>query len=199
MALCLNVFSLPNEHIQFLKHNPQTMQVYLVGQIPELEAVVAIKQQSILTQLVRLIRGGKALVLPQDWPQHQVEMIGPDINHRNVDLYHYILNDTEELVRGAGSIFQTWLDINHHDAIKMDRSNESFAFESHRLAELAILLSKLDEQTVRNRFNAWLLEHNPDYIPQESEYLEMFTGWQRFKAGIAKAVEQNWGLVWVTQ
>ncbi|ABZ78058.1 hypothetical protein Shal_3515 [Shewanella halifaxensis HAW-EB4] len=198
MALCLNLFSLPNGHIQFLKHNPQTIQAYLMGQAPELEAEVAIKQQSLLSKLVRGISGRKALELPRDWPQDEIKMIGPNVNHRNVDLYHYILNDTEERVKGAGSLFQTWLDIHNHDAIKMDRCNESFAFESYALAELFTLLSKLDEPVVRGRFDAWLLEYNPDYIPKESEYLEMIQGWEHFRVKVHEAMEVNHGLMWVT-
>ncbi|MCG9732077.1 hypothetical protein L1D44_20010 [Shewanella sp. Isolate13] len=199
MALCLNVFSLPNEHIQFLKHNPQTMQDYLLGQAPSEQTFASAKSQPLLVQFVRLLTGSKKPVLPLDWPSVEVEMIGPDVNHRNVDLYHYILNNTEARVRGAGSLFQTWLDINQHDAIKMDAEGESFAFKSRSLPELSTLLSQLDEQTIRDRFNAWLLEHNPDYIPQESEYLDIITGWKRFNVGVAKAIEQHWGLIWVTQ
>lgn len=199
MALCLNVLSLPDEHIQFLKHEPQTLQDYLLGQIPTVQTFAAAKPQPLLVQFVRLLSGAKKPTLPLDWPSTEVEMIGPDVNHRNVDLYHYILNNTEARVKGAGSLFQTWLDINNHDAIKMDADNESFAFQSLMLPELSALLARLDEQTVRDRFNAWLLEHNPDYLPREDEYLEMTQGWQRFYTKVNEAESSGFGLLWITQ
>ncbi|ABV88747.1 hypothetical protein [Shewanella pealeana] len=199
MALCLNVLSLPDEHIQFLKHEPQTLQDYLLGQIPTVQTFAAAKPQPLLVQFVRLLSGAKKPTLPLDWPSTEMEMIGPDVNHRNVDLYHYILNNTEARVKGAGSLFQTWLDINNHDAIKMDADNESFAFQSLMLPELSALLARLDEQTVRDRFNAWLLEHNPDYLPREDEYLEMTQGWQGFYTKVSEAERQGFGLLWVTQ
>ncbi|GIU05744.1 MULTISPECIES: hypothetical protein [unclassified Shewanella] len=199
MALCLNVLSLPDEHIQFLKQQPQTLQDYLLGQVPTEQMFTAAKPQPLLVQLVRFLTGAKKPSLPLDWPSIEVEMIGPNVNHRNVDLYHFILNNTEERVKGAGSLFQTWLDINNHDAIKMDADNESFAFRSQTLVELADLLKKLDEQTVKDRFNAWLLEHNPDYFPNEDEYLEMIQGWQRFSAKVSEAKGNGLGLLWVSQ
>ncbi|WP_299804101.1 hypothetical protein [uncultured Shewanella sp.] len=199
MALCLNVLSLPDKHIQFLKHEPHTLQDYLLGQVPTEQTFTAAKPQPLLVQFVRFLTWAKKPSLPLDWPSTEVEMIGPDVNHRNVDLYHYILNNTEERVKGAGSLFQTWLDINNHDAIKMDADNESFAFHSQALPELSTLLAKLDEQTVRDRFNAWLLEHNPDYFPKEDEYLEMFQGWQRFSAKVSEAKSNGLGLLWVAR
>ncbi|MGS0681271.1 hypothetical protein ACVBIL_08935 [Shewanella sp. 125m-7] len=199
MALCLNVFALPNEHIQFLKYYPQTLEAYLMGQAPDIDAGLASKPSSILAKLVMLMSGKKSPAQPQDWPNKEVSMIGPNVNHRNVDLYHYVLNDTEARVKGAGSLFQTWLDITHHDAIKMDSENESFAFESHRLPVLVSLLSKLDEHSVRARFDAWLAIHNPDYIVQQPEYQEMIQGFERFKGQVIEANKQGFGLMWVTQ
>ncbi|MGS0673805.1 hypothetical protein [Shewanella sp. 125m-1] len=197
MALCLNIFSLPNEHIRFLKAHPQTLDAYLQGQKPQ--ADVFQERGSLLSKIAKLMAGSGAQSLPNDWPEHEAMMIGPDANHRNVDLYHYILNNTEERVKGAGSLFQTWLDITHHDAIKMDADNESFAFESHRLPALVSLLSVLDECRVRDRFDAWLAIHNPDYIVQEPEYQEMTQGMERFRRKVTEANTQDFGLMWVTQ
>lgn len=199
MALCLNVFSLPDTHISFLKQQPHTLQDYLLGRVPAKLTCAKAKHQSVLRRLLTFLTGAKKRSLPLDWPRQDVTMIGPDVNHRNVDLYHYILNNTEERVNGAASLFQTWLAPNNHDAINMDAENESFAFRSRTASQLSALLTQLDEQTIRDRFNAWLNQHNPDYIPQEAEYQQMIGGFERFKVNVVSAVEQNRGLMWVTQ
>ncbi|MCK8044424.1 hypothetical protein MSG37_05970 [Shewanella sp. 1CM18E] len=195
MALCLNMFLLPNEHIRFLKANPQMLEAYLQGQQPDVTQL----EQTLFSKVISLFKGSIEQTIPEDWPLANIVMIGPEVDHRNVDLHHYIVNNTEARVKGAGSVFQTWLDISHHDAIKMDAANESFAFQSHVLPELQQLLSELNEQTVRDRFDAWLFIHNPDYQPQAIEYQQLWQGYQRFKLGVSQAVEQNLGLMWVTQ
>ncbi|MCL1146279.1 hypothetical protein AB4298_01505 [Shewanella sp. 10N.261.52.F9] len=195
MALCLNMFSLPNEHICFLKAHPQTLDAYLQGELPEWEPA----KQTLLNKVLQLLGSKGGQTLPSDWPCTAVVMIGPTADHRNVDLYHYILNDTEERVKGAGSLFQTWLDIHNHDAIKMDSESESFAFQSQQLPALQVLLSVLNEQTVRKRFDAWLDIHNPDYLPLEPEYQQLCQGFERFKLNLAKAIDKDLGLMWVTQ
>ena len=86
-------------------------------------------------------------------------MIGPEINHRNVDLYHLILNGAADFVTGSGSIFQTWLETasnRTHAAIDITGDNEHFAFHSGQLPELAELLSSVDAESVRSRYTQWL-------------------------------------------
>lgn len=195
MALHFNMFLLPNEHIRFLKANPYAVDAYLQGKAPGLAHI----NQTLMAKVITILKGGIEQTIPKDWPSASIAMIGPEVDHRNVEQHHYILNNTEAWVKGAGSVFQTWLDINNHDAIKMDANNESFAFEAQLLPALQRLLADLNEQTLRQRFDAWLFIHNPDYQVQEAEYQQLWLGYQRFKTNITQAVERGLGLMWVTQ
>ncbi|GIU45533.1 hypothetical protein TUM4438_19230 [Shewanella sairae] len=199
MALRFNVFALPDEHIQFLQLYPLSIEAYLLGKQPSANLLKAPAKQAWRLRLARLINGKKSQQIPVSWPSASVEMIGPNVSHRNVDIYHYILNNTENRVKGAGSLFQTWIDINDHDAIKMAADGESFAFKSHDLCSLQPLLTALNAQTIRSRFDAWLLIHNPDYVPQESEYQEITSGIATFSRKVTEAIDKKLGLMWVTQ
>ena len=131
MANYLVMFSAPNEHIDFMTKYPGVARDYYVGQPPEpyeqeLEKVSFIGR--LLGKKPKLIER-EPISAPPDWPKDDADCVDIEINHRNVELYHWILNQTPEPVEGAGSIFQTWFHSNHA-AISLDSYNEDFAFTS---------------------------------------------------------------------
>ena len=117
MAHRFGAFSVPDSHVSFLSQHHNLVHDYLEGVRPN---------------------GEIADQLPSDWPAQPLESLGSwSINHRNVDLYHWILNGGPELASGGGSIFQTWYEPDQHSALKLDKYNERFAFHANQLVELA--------------------------------------------------------------
>ena len=191
MALCLNVFALPNEHILFLKEYPLVVDDYIYGESPEIE-VKKPKFRSFFAKFTK----EKSQCLPNNWPTSEVKMIGPLANHRNIELYHYILNGTNKSVEGSGSLFQTWFDLNQHSAIKMDNSNGNYAFNSEQLPDLFTLLNGLNDKVITKRFDEWLSINDVSDKPNELVYKEVIDGCVSFKEGVAEAVEKGLGLMW---
>ena len=115
MAHSFGAFAVPDAHITFLAAHPGSVHDYREGVPPKNLA---------------------ADQVPDWWPNAECESLGGwSINHRNTDLYHWILNGGPELVTHAGSIFQTWY-TDTHGAIGLDPHNERFAFLPGQLPEL---------------------------------------------------------------
>ncbi len=128
-------------------------------------------------------------------------MIGPEINHRNADLFHLILNGTQDFVTGSGSIFQTWLQSANdrtHSAIDLTGDNEHFAFYSKQLPDLAALTAAVDINAVIARFTQWLRSNGDDYTPSDVECDTMAKEFAAFTAGIQEAISKSHGLIWVS-
>ena len=125
-------------------------------------------------------------------------MIGPEINHRNVDLYHLILNGTADFVNGSGSIFQTWLTNKRHSAIDLTGDNEHFAFKSDQIPSLVDLLFKVDAAAVKSRFTQWLRSKGDNYDPADDECEEMAQEFSAFAAAAQEAVHNSQGLIWIS-
>ncbi len=166
MANYFCILPVPDAHIDFIHEHPQTLSDYLNGEAPDLRPAITPKPS--LWQRIT----GKVPVppsppaIPTDWPTSECQLIGEAVNHRNVDLFHLILNGTKEFVNGSGALFQTWLesgDTHKHNAIDLTHANEDFAFKSDQVPELASLLSQVNMDMVKSGFSEWLHSQGESY------------------------------------
>lgn len=176
MAHSFSAFAVPDAHIRILQQHPGLVHDYLDGAAPR-SAVES---------------------LPADWPREPLESLGSwSINHRNVDLYHWILNGGPELADGAGSIFQTWYEPDQHAAIKLDELNERFAFLSAQLPELLALVKAVDVPRVMRGFVDWLKQRGERHDDIDQYACEPFVDeFRQFAAGLEQAIARGEGIVW---
>jgi hypothetical protein len=120
-----------------------------------------------------------------------------EIHHRNVELYHIVLNGTPELVTGAGCIFQTWMSTTH-TAIDMSGHGEQFAFLSPQLPELASLFDGITKDALAERLRMYLLRRGEDARVTQSE---LDTGWDDIRIvgdQARECADKGLGLIWLT-
>lgn len=192
MANYLCIFSAPNEHIAFLMQHPETTYNYYLGDPPEFEESSA----SLVSNLLQKLFGSNtntppSPAVPDDWPTEEREIFGPEVNHRNVDLFHCILNNTNESVSGSGSLFQTWFSPTH-SAIELD--GESFAFKSEQLPELLDLVKAVTPESVQK--SCPLSSQN--YEPDLEEAQMIVDEFQHFAQSLEKTIQQGHGIIWVS-
>jgi hypothetical protein len=195
MANYLYILAAPDSHIEFLANYPDTLLSYVDGRQPNPPAP---RKRGIFQRLF----GGANIpsttaAIPQDWPIQEAGLIGPEINHRNVSLYHQILNGGEELVTGAGTIFQTWLDPLNHAAINIDGHGENFAFTSDLIPELLRLTALVDTSRVRDQYSAWLRKKGDDHVPGVEECEIMAKEFADFSDELRSVVAAQMGIIWV--
>ena len=177
MAQSFEAFAVPDSHVVLLHRHLGLVDEYLEGNPPNQDIGP----------------------IPSDWPTQQLESLGSwGINHRNADLYHWILNGGPELVNGAGSIFQTWYEPDQCPAVlKLDEHNERFAFRAPQLAELATLLKSVDTDQVYRSFCNWLTSQG-----KASEHIDLYAcepfveEFGMFAQGIELAIKHEYGLIW---
>lgn len=139
----------------------------------------------------------KPLLIPDDWPTEDADCVDIEINHRNVDLYHWILNQTPEPVEGPGSIFQTWFH-SSHTAISLDSYSEDFAFKPEQLPGLLKLVQNVTPQGLLSAFEAWCKARGKDYTPSLNDTKYMHEEFVNFEEYLKIAIAKKHGLVWVT-
>lgn len=125
-------------------------------------------------------------------------MFGPEINHRNVDLYHRILNGGEEFVSGAGAIFQTWLSFQNHGAIAIGEHGETFAFTSEIIPSLQQLVSQVDRVRVEEQYSAWLKIEGKSHIPSAEECEEFSKEFSNLSLELQAIAESGNGIIWIS-
>jgi len=98
------------------------------------------------------------------------ELIAFGANHRNVGIFHFILNGTSALVAGPCGLFESWL---HGDQYRDIRLTETtFGLNSTGVRALADALSQLDDAAVSRRWDQWKAVHNivkdddPTFFPE---------------------------------
>jgi hypothetical protein len=196
MANYLCIFPAPDSHINFLTKNPDSLWNYVEGQKPEPQLP---QKEGFLK---RLFGGSKdpsaAAAIPDDWPFEEAEMIGPEINHRNVDLYHRILNGGEEFVSGAGTIFQTWLAPRNHAAIDIGGCGENFAFTSDLIPDLQSLASLVDPSRVTEQYSAWLRKQSKEQVPTFEECEEIAKEFSDLSKELQTVVASQMGIIWIS-
>jgi hypothetical protein len=197
MANYLCIFAAPDSHIEFIRANPDSLRDYVDGKRPRISTTPP--KHTLWQRLTGARPATKPpLVIPEDWPENEPTMIGPEINHRNVDLYHLILNGTADFVAGSGSIFQTWLTNKRHSAIDLTGDNEHFAFTSDQIPALVDLLSKVDVDAVKSRLTQWLRSKGEDYDPADDECEEVAQEFSAFAAAAREAAKNSQGLIWIS-
>jgi hypothetical protein len=178
MAHSFGAFAVPDSHVSFLHQHPGLVHDYLEGVRPNSET---------------------ASPIPADWPTEPPESLGSwGANHRNTDLYHWILNGGPELVTGAGSIFQTWYEPDQPGVVlKLDQYNERFALHANQLDELAALLKAVDSDRVYRSFCDWLKSRGEDFSSIDRYACDPFVDeFNLFSQGIEQAMRRGYGLIW---
>ena len=176
MASGFEAYAIPDSHITFLQEHPGFVHSYLDGEKPD-----EVDSAS----------------LPEWWPQQAPKSLGSwGINHRNIELYHWILNGGPELATGSGSIFQTWYEPDTHNAVKLDPHNERFAFHVDQIAELDALVARMDVPTVKSAFTAWCRSRGDQYEPDDMACLSFTDEFGVFHAGLQEAMRNGHGIVW---
>lgn len=197
MASYFCIFPVPDSHIDFIHAHPRSYPAYIDGELPDLSEPAA--TPTLWQRLTgRLPDTPAAARTPDGWPTSECTLICGNANHRNVDLYHRILNGTDEFVTGSGSLFQTWLesgDTRRHSAIDLTHANEDFAFKSDQVPELVDLLASVDLARVRAAFTEWLRQRGETYDLSDDECVEILDDFKRFAAIAREAVLQSNGLV----
>lgn len=184
----MSIFALNDSQIEFIKRHPESLFSFIEGEKPEINTGFVSKYSRLLSN--------KAQVL-KDWPIEPVEMINPVVTHKNVELYHYLLNGTDEIVFGAGSLFQTWFNIKEHSAISMDSCNDNFAFSSAQIPELLGLLNDLSFGVFKSRFDKWFQIKDLELYETEESYQETYRALIKFRNGVEIAVRNKHGLMWI--
>jgi len=138
-------------------------------------------------------------LLPEWWPNVPPDVLDSwSVNHRNTDLYHWILNGGPALVSGAGSIFQSWYEPSYPASfVKLDGHNERFALYSGQLGELARLASRVNIDSVLRAFVDWCKSQGKRWEDLDEYACQPFV--DEFKALEGKldgAMREGHGIIW---
>jgi len=120
------------------------------------------------------------------------DLLAIGVNHRNVDIFHYILNDATQSIEGPCGLFDTWRNGSRHSNSRL--TDESFGMQSSDVKTLFERLCSLNDGVVSKRWDAWKEAHNigkdndPAFFPECFGHLREF-----FK----QAVLQKGAVVWV--
>jgi len=182
MALYMFFYVAPDSHLEFLRDNPTLFDSYLGGEVPDMG-------QGFFSKLM----GKKLPELPDDWPNHELNAYSPEINHRQVNIFHYILNGTNDSVENVGSIFQTWFKPRHNSpAIAID--GENFAFYSQDVRQLLKLIEGLTPELRRDRLDdsksASEIQASSDFVKCAFDVIEKACN---------EAVSKGHGLLWTNR
>jgi hypothetical protein len=177
MSHAFGAFAAPDSHIAFLHQHPGSVHDYLEG-VPPKQATMPV---------------------PADWPSEPLESLGSwGVNHRNTELYHWILNGGPELAVGAGAFFQMWHAPDHDSLVlKLDKYNERFAFQSDQVPGLAALVKTVDAERVHRSFCDWLTSRGEDSSSIDQYACEPFVDeFRNFLEGLEDAMRRGQGLIW---
>jgi hypothetical protein len=182
VALYMFFYVVPDNHLEFLRDNPTLFDSYLGGEIPDLS-------QGFFSKL----RGKKLPELPNDWPRQELNTYSPEINHRQVNIFHYILNGTNDSVENVGSIFQTWLKLRYKSpAIAID--GENFAFFSKDVRQLLNLIKGLTPELRRDRLDD---SKNSSEIQDSSDFVNY--AFDVIEKACNESVSKGQGLLWTNR
>ena len=179
MASYMMFYAVPDAHLLFLKDNPTLFDAYLSGETPDLKP-----------GLVSRLLGKQPPELPADWPAHELHAYSPEISHRQVNAFHYVLNGTDDIVENVGSVFQTWFKTGKRTpAIVID--GENFAFSSQDVQPLLSLINDLTPELRQERLD--LSGRAPD-IPGGDEFVE--SAFTEIEKACNDAISTGLGLMW---
>lgn len=179
MAVGFLVCVAPDSHIAYLREHPGFVHDYIDGTEPK--------------------DSGLSSALPPWWPKQAPDVHGSwSVNHRNADLYHWILNHAPTLVTGAGAIFQAWYEPDHSDVvIKLDGHNERFALSSDKIAELSALVAGVTLASVRHAFVEWCKSQGKNHEDIDDYACEPFVEeFQQLREMLVTATRNGDGIIW---
>jgi len=114
------------------------------------------------------------------------------VNHRNVEIFHFILNGTTAFVGGPCGLFETWLRGDEYPGIRL--TDEAFGLDSTGVRTLSDALSMLDDAAIRDRWGEWKTAHgiakddDPSFFPECFGFLRELC---------SRAVNEKQALVWI--
>lgn len=181
MALYMFFHVLPDSHIEFLSEHPETFRSYMDGDEPEI-------RRSLLDKLL----GREVdLDLPDNWPQNELEGFCPEVNHRQVEYFHYLLNGTNDRVDHAGCVFQTWFDP-RAKSIAITIDGENFALKSKFIQNLKELIQNISEEELLNRYK----KATGSMDAAESDRGFLTGAFKEISSACDRALEKGAGLMW---
>jgi hypothetical protein len=126
--------------------------------------------------------------------EYEAESFGA--NHRNVDIFHFLLNGTHASVPGSLGIFSSWCgDMEMYVSYRID--DECFGMYSRDVTKLLSALEDLTEEKIRERWVQWQVQKgidpekddDPDFFPESFGYFQEYC---------AQTVQAGNALIWVT-
>lgn len=128
--------------------------------------------------------------LPENWPTEELEGFNPEVNHRQVQDFHYLLNGTKERVEHSGCIFQTWF-APRHNTVTITIDGENFALDSEQVLDLKERIEALSGEELVTRYQD--LGYTELSDPDKEFLTDVFA---EIRAACDKALETRAGLMW---
>ena len=116
-------------------------------------------------------------------------------NHRNVEIFHFLLNGTRASVPGPLGLFLTWLgDVEVDASYRID--DESFGMVSSDVTALVSALEDLTDERIRERWRQWQEQKGID--PEKDGDLDFFpVSFGLFRKYCTQAMHSGKAIVWV--
>ncbi len=181
MASYMFFHVLPDSHIEFLSEHPDTFRSYLEGSQPRI-------RKSLLDRVL----GRKVdSSIPEDWPQGELEGYCPEINHRQVECFHYLLNGTRDRVEHSGCVFQTWF-APRARSVAVTIDGENFALESEFVPSLGERIRGISEDELFRRYAEAVDDASLDTVGREF----LLDAFRTIVSACDSAIEKRQGLMW---
>ena len=185
MANHFKIYSATDTQIDFMQQYPETIANFIDGEPAQLK-------QGVMSRVL-----GKKPELPPGWPTIVPDPIDVEINHRNVTLYHLLLNGTADKVVGPGSLFQTWFSA-EYSAIELDIQAGAYALKSDQTSQLYQLVCGVQLKDIPPRFAQWLKsEHQDAENPTADECNMLWRDMVNLKQGLELSVKVGAGIIWL--
>jgi len=180
MAMYMFFYSVPDNVLEYLECNPAYLGDFLEGVVPT-------PKQSFVD---KLLRRSVEIQLPAGWPASEPKSFEPEINHRMISDFHYILNGSDDFVCQAGCVFQTWLSPNA-DTVAITIDSENFGLKSDEVSNFKGMLESIYPEVAIERYTTRL---NGEYTSEDQEYLKEIL--EELISACKSAMKSNSGLMW---
>lgn len=185
MANHFLIYSATDAQIDFMHQFPETIANFVEGEPAQLK-----------TGVVARVLGSNPQ-LPTSWPSVAPDPIDVEINHRNVTLYHLLLNGTADKVVGPGSLFQTWFSA-EYSAIELDIQAGAYALKAEQVMALYQLIDGVRIQDIPPRFAQWLrVQQQDEEKPTADECNQLWRDMVNLKKGLEYSVKAGSGIFWM--
>ena len=181
MALYMFFHVVPDSHIEFLSKHSETFRPYMEGREPEFRRSLFDK----------LFGREVELNLPNNWPRNELEGFCPEVNHRQIEYFHYLLNGTQDRVHHSGCIFQTWFDP-RFKSVAVTIDGENFALKSEDILDLKERIQNISEDELFGRYRK--VVDDPSMFTSDKAFLT--DAFNEISSACDKALEKKEGLMW---